>query len=122
MDTPEQIFPTAVFWGIVSTTIYLWFLWKHRACLTASFIIRHFVFNLFVYSGALWFIYEEPITTFIFGHVVYKHSPEEFSAGLVILGGVIFWFAIAALALGKKRKAEFNRYLEIFGLLRKLTK
>jgi hypothetical protein len=123
MDALKQIqFPLAVFWGIAFLVVFLWLLLKHRTCLTASFVVRHLVFNLFLYLGVLSFIYEEQITTLIFGHVVYKHSPEEFPAGLVILGGVIFWFAIGVLILGKNRKAEFGRYVELFGFLRRFMR
>ena len=120
MDVLEKIqFPLAAFFGFEFLAIFLWFLWKQRAYLTAPFVIRHLAFNVFLYLGVLWFIYEEPITTLIFGHVVYKHSPEETPAVLVILGGVIFWFAIGVLALGRNRKAEFGRYAEVFGSLLK---
>ena len=123
MNVLGQIqFPLAVFLGVTLLAIFLWFLWKHRTFLTALFVIRHLAFNGFLYLGALWFIYEEPITTLIFGHVVYKHSPEDFSAGLVILGGVILWFTIGVLFLGKNRRVEFKRYIEAFGFLRKLSR
>jgi hypothetical protein len=123
MDALKQIqFPLAVFWGIATLVIFLWLLWKYRINATASFIVRHLVFNLFVYLGVLWFLYEEQITTLIFGHVVHKHSPEEFPAGLVILGGVIFWFAIGVLILGRNRKAEFGRYVGMFGFLRRFMR
>ena len=95
MDALEHIqFPLAVFWGIAFLALFLWFLWKYRALVTVSLVVRHLAFILFTYLGLLWFLYEEQITTVIFGHVVYKHSPEETPAVLVILGGVIFWFAI----------------------------
>src|SRR5437016_609584 len=115
MSALKQIqFPLALFLGIAFVAVFLGLFWKHRICLTASFVVRHLAFNLFLYLGVFWFLYEEQVTTLIFGHVVYKHSPEEFPAGLVILGGVIFWFAIGVVVLGKNRKAEFGRYVEMF--------
>jgi len=123
MDALEQIqFPLAVFWGIAFLALFLWFLWKHRTLVTVSLVIRHLAFILFTYLGLLWFLYEEQITTVIFGHVIYKHSSEETPAVLVILGGVIFWFAIGVLILGKNRKVEFGRYLEMFGFLRRFMR
>jgi glucan phosphoethanolaminetransferase (alkaline phosphatase superfamily) len=123
MDALTQIqFPLAVFWGVVFLALFLWFLWKHRIRLAVSFVVRHLAFILCVYFGVLWFLYEEQITTLIFGHVVYKHSPEEFPAGLVILGGVIFWFFIAILLLGKNRRVELGRYVEAFKFLRRYRK
>jgi len=122
MDALKHQLPLAVFEGIIFLVVFLWLLWKHRTHVTVSFVIRHLVFNLFLYLGVLWFLYQEPITTLIFGHVVYKHSPEEFPAVLVILGGVIFWFAIAVLILGKNRGAEFGRYVEMFGFLRRFIR
>ncbi|MEY2428956.1 MAG: hypothetical protein QOJ40_1841 [Verrucomicrobiota bacterium] len=118
MDTLTQIqFPLAVIYGIASLACFLWFLRKHRIRLAASFVIRHLAFILCLYLGVLWFLYEEQIITFVFGHVVYKHSPEEMPAVLVILGGVVFWLVVAVVLLGRNRRAEFARYAEAFPFL-----
>jgi hypothetical protein len=112
----------AVFWGVILIALFVWFLRTHRARFATSFVVRHLGFFLCVYFGMLWISYEEQITTLIFGHVVYKDSPQEFPAVLVILGGVIFWFAIAVLILGKNRRLEFERYVEAFPILRKFIR
>ena len=123
MDALKQIqFPLAVTWGIAFLALFLWFLWKHRVCLTASFVIRHLVFILCLYLGVLWFIYEEQVTTLVFGHAVYKGSPQELPAGLVMLGGTVVWFAIGVLLLGKNRRTEFERYVEAFPFLRRFRR
>ena len=85
-------------------------------------MIRHSAFILCIYLGVLWFVFEDRITTLIFGHVVYKNSPDELPSVLVILGGVIFWFFIAALLLGKNCIAEFGRYVEAFPFLKGFMK
>ena len=123
MDALKQIqMPLAVCWGIAFLALLLWFLWKQRMCVTASFVLRHLAFLLCVYLGVLWFLYEEQITTLVFGHVVYKHSPQETPAVLIILGGVIFWFAVGVLLLGRNRRAEFQRYVEAFPFLRRFRR
>jgi hypothetical protein len=123
MDALKQIqFPLAVAWGIAFLALFLWFLWKHRVSLTASFVIRHLAFLLCIYLGVLWFLYEEQVTTLVFGHTIYKGSPQELPAGLVILGGTILWFAIGVLLLGKNRRAEFERYVEAFPFFRKFRR
>ena len=116
MELERIQFPLAVFWGVAFLAISLWFLWKNPSHLRPSFVFRHTIFNLFLYVGCLWLLYEDRITTLIFGKEIHKGSPEEFPAGLVILGGVIFCFFIAVMALGKNRKAEFKLYLQTFKL------
>lgn len=123
MNALKQIqFPLAVTWGIVFLALFLWFLWKQRVRLTASFVLRHLAFLLCIYLGVFWFIYEEQVTTLIFGHVVNKGSPLELPAGLLILGGTIVWFAVGVLLLGKNRKVEFERYVEVFPFFRKFKR
>src|SRR3954451_18694870 len=120
MDALKDIqLPLAVFWGIASIAVLLRLLWKHRSCCSASLIIRHLAFISCLYLGLLWFLYQDQITKLVFGHVVYKHSAEETPAVLVVLGGVILWFAIAVLLLGKNRVVEFRRYVEAFPFLRR---
>lgn len=119
MDTRDQTqLLSAVCWGIAFLAVLLWFLWKQRSCLTVSFVLRHVAFLLCVYLGMLWLLFEAQIIPFVFGHVVYKRSPEETPAVLVILGGVIFWFAAGVLLLGKNRRGEFPRYVDTFPVLR----
>lgn len=119
----EQIqFPLAVFWGIAFLLVFVWLLWKERTCLTASIVIRHLTFNLSMYFGVLWLLYEEQIATLIFGHTVFKGSPEELPAICLMFGGVIFWFAVAALILGKNRKVEFGRYVKAFPFLQRFMR
>ena len=115
-------FPLAVFWGFVFLVVLLRLLWKHKSCCSVAFVVRHLAFILCVYFGMLWFLYQEQITTLVFGHVVYKHSPEETPAVVVVLGGVILWFAMAVLLLGKNRGVEFRRYVEAFPFLRRFTR
>lgn len=113
---------SAVGWGIVFLAVLLWFLWKQRICITVSFVLRHVAFLLCVYLGLLWLLFEGQIIPLIFGHVVYKHSPDETPAVLVTLGGVIFWFAAGVFLLGKNRRVEFIRYVETFPVLRRFIK
>src|SRR5690242_14386613 len=121
MSGRDQLYLT-IFWGAVFLALFLWFLWKHRLRLGTPFVARHAGFFLSVYFGCLWLLYEEQITTLIFGHVVYKHSPEQTPAILVVLGGVIFWFAISVIILGKNRRLEFERYVEAFPILRRFVR
>ena len=115
----EQIqFPLAILWGIVFLAILFWVAWKQKKNLTTLFVVRHFLFNLFSYLAVFWFIYENEINALIFGKEVVKHSPEEIPAVLITLGGVIFWFAVAVIVLGKNRVKEFGCYIEAFKLKR----
>jgi hypothetical protein len=116
MELGRIQFLMAVFWGVAFLAICLWFLWKNPSRLKPSFVVRHVTFNLFLYAGCLCLLYEDKITTFVFGKVVHKGSPEEFPAGLLVLGGIICCFFIAVMALGKNRKAEFKLYLQAFKL------
>ena len=119
MDNLQQIqFPVAVVWGVASLATFLWVLWRQRKCLTLPFVFRHLMFILCLYLGVLWFVYEDKVTTLVFGKAVSKGSPAELPAGLVILAGVIFWFFIAVVVLGKNRRAEFGFYREAFRLRR----
>jgi hypothetical protein len=106
--------PATILCAVVVAVAFSWFLWRNRRSLTRPRILRHLLFNLFLYAGVLWFIYEDRITAVIFGKAVYKGSPEELPAGLVVLGGVVFWFFIGALSLGRNRSAEFRGYLQAF--------
>ena len=107
MDVIKHIqFPLAVFWGIAFLAILLRLCWKHRSCCSVSFVLRHLSFVACVYFGMLWFLFQEQITELIFGHVVQKHSGEETPAVLLVLGGVILWFALGVLLLGKHRVVE----------------
>jgi hypothetical protein len=116
MELERIQFPLAMFWGVAFLAVCLWFLWKNQSQIKPAFVLRHVIFNLFLYAGCLWLVYQDKITTMIFGKVIHKGSPEEFPAGLVILGGMVFCFFIATMALGKNRKAEFKLYLQTFKL------
>lgn len=123
MKAPDQTqVLLAVGWGIAFLAVLLWFFWKQRSSLAISFVLRHVAFLLCIYLGMLWLLFEEQIIPFVFGHVVYKHSPQETPAVLVTLGGVIFWFTLGVLLLGKNRRAEFFRYVEAFPVLRRFLK
>src|SRR5689334_624129 len=92
-----------VLWAFVFLAHLLWFLTTHRNLATMRFVIHHVSFHVFLFLSALWFTYEDRITTLIFGHVVYKHSPEAVPADLITVAGFFVWVLLAVLALGRNR-------------------
>ena len=101
-------------WAVILLVIFFVVVRNNRGHWTTSVVIRHLSFNVFVFLGILWLLHEDQMTRLIFGKEVFKGSPEEFFAGVIILGGILGCFAAAAVALGKNRKTEFGLYLNMF--------
>ena len=114
MNFPHEMDSLAILWGVVFLAFSIWFLKRNRGALCRSAIIRHFIFVALIFAGCLWFLYGEWIANLMFGKVIYKGQPEETWAVLIRLGGVIPFFAIAAISLGKNRVQFVRRYLNSF--------
>jgi uncharacterized protein with PQ loop repeat len=114
MNFPHEMDSLAIIWGVVFLAFSLWFLKRNRSALSCSAIIRHFVFVAIVFAGCLWLLYGGWIANLMFGRVIHKGQPEETWAVLIRLGGVILFFALAAISLGNNRVQFFKRYLNSF--------
>src|SRR6266478_2664407 len=110
MNFPREMDSLAILWGVVFLAFSLWFLKRNRGALSRSAIIRHSVFVALIFAGCLWLLYGGWIANLMFGNVIHKGQPEETCAVLIRLGGVILFFAIAAISLGNDRVRLFRRY------------
>ena len=93
-----------------------WFLIRNRQRLKGATFARHVIFMVLVWAGCMAFLHGGAVVRLVFSREIYKGEPKETAAVAVRIGTCLFFFAGAALALGKDRVRQFKLYGEAFGV------